>query len=73
MSRLGSIGGRLYRGEVWQADQGLPAPTLQERDVAWFVVREARSAQSSFGRWTWRRSTATLCRNTKISTSGRVR
>ena len=37
MSRLGSIGGRLYRGE--QADPGLLAATLQERDVAWSVVQ----------------------------------
>ena len=29
----------------------------------------ARSAQSGFGRATWRRRTATSCRSTKISTS----
>ena len=29
----------------------------------------ARSAQSGFGRSTWRRTTATSCRSTKISTS----
>ncbi|GAA2420762.1 hypothetical protein [Nonomuraea africana] len=32
-------------------------------------VNSARSAQSGLGWATWRRSTVTSCRNTKISTS----
>src|SRR5450755_3673705 len=50
--------------------RSLPASTRRmPADLALLAAIAARSAQSGFGRLTWRRRTAISCRSTKISTS----